>query len=95
MCSMLTCRRTDGSPLPDGSVVQDNVLIFPSPVPADSGDYICFFESASFTYSLLVEHPPTTSPLPVDPGGQWRIWHPLSSMHDCLVLCVLPLLALD
>ena len=89
MCSMLTCRRTDDSPLPDGLVLEDNVLTFPSPVPADSGDYICFSGSASITYSLVIQDPPTTSPttstLPVDEGGQGRIWHPPSRLHDYCV----------
>ena len=82
-------RRTDGSPLPIGSVVQDNVLIFPSPVPGDSGDYICFSGNANFTYSLSIQDPPTTSPvtspLPVDAGKLRRMWHSPSRLHDYCV----------
>ena len=91
-------RHADGSPPPDGSMIEDNVLIFPLPVPADSGDYICFSGSANFTYSLLVEDPlttspmtspttspvtsPVTSPLPVEAGGQKKICHSPSRLHD-------------
>ena len=69
-------RRVDGSPVPSDFMAQGNILIIPSPEPGDSGDYICFSGDSNFTYSLLVQDPPTTSPVtspatspaPIDSG---------------------------
>ena len=78
--------RTDGSPLPSGAILSDNVLIIPSPVPADSGDYICFSGDANFTFSLFVDDPPTVSPTPSMtpvPEGELRSWgHSAYRLHD-------------
>ena len=80
------CRRTDGSPLPTGAVEQDNVLIIPSPVPDDSGEYICISGDANFTYFLSVQNPLTTSPMtspgPIDAGGLSSMGYAPSGLCD-------------
>ena len=67
-----TYRRVDGSLLPESADERDNTLVISSPVPADSGEYICFSRDANSTYSLVVENPPSSSPMtspgPVDSG---------------------------